>query len=137
MASFGAQPDEGPQVFVSGSWYDEINDRRKGASYFLLQTGHPCFKPVDYIKYRSVKRHRSSALVDEWKRWMLDLRKSSYEAVRRAAVAASALTLEDIGEYYRDRISVDREQNALESFRNQLRVADQLHTSRMERRLGE
>ncbi|KAF9585624.1 hypothetical protein BGW38_001504 [Lunasporangiospora selenospora] len=122
---------------ASGCWHDDINERRRGASYFLLQTKHPCFKPVDYIKYRALKQYQSSALVDEWSRWMLDLKKSSYEAVRRAAVTAPALTQDNIDDYYRDRISVDREQDALESSRNQLRVADQLHTSRMERRLAE
>ncbi|KAF9416184.1 hypothetical protein BGZ94_010287 [Podila epigama] len=122
---------------TSGSWPDEINDRRKGAGYFPLQTGHPCFKPVDYIRYRSLTRQQSFALVDEWGRWMLDLKRSSCEAVRRAAVAASALTLQDIDEYYRERVYVDREQNALESSRDHLQVADQLHRARMERRLGE
>ncbi|KAF9907473.1 hypothetical protein EC991_010939 [Linnemannia zychae] len=122
---------------ASSSWHDNINDRRKGAGYFLLQTGHPCFEPIAYIKHRALKRHQSSALIDEWTRWMLDFKKSSYEAVRRAAVAAAAITQDDIDEYYRDRISVDREQDALESSRIQLRVADQLHTSHMEKRLAE
>ncbi|KAG0353696.1 hypothetical protein BGZ54_002093 [Gamsiella multidivaricata] len=119
---------------ASGSWHAEINDRRKGAGYFLSHTGHPCFKPVDYIKYRALQRDQSSALIDEWIRWLSDLKKSSYEVVRRAAVTASALTQDDIDEYYRDRVSVDREQDALESSKKQLRVADQQLTLRMEKR---
>ncbi|KAG0272924.1 hypothetical protein BGZ95_011287 [Linnemannia exigua] len=119
---------------ASGSWYSEIIDRRKGAGYFLSQTGHPCFKPVNYIKPRAIQRDQSSALFDEWNRWLLDLKRSSYEAVRRAAVTASALTQDDIDEYYRDRASVDREHDALESSRKQLRVTDQPLTLRMEKR---
>ncbi|KAF9124952.1 hypothetical protein BGW39_007783, partial [Mortierella sp. 14UC] len=80
---------------------------------------------------------QSSALIDEWTRWILDLKRSSYEVVRRAAVNASALTQDDIDEYYRDRVSVNREQDALESSRKQLRVADQQHTLRMEKRQAE
>ncbi|KAH7026959.1 hypothetical protein BKA57DRAFT_511706 [Linnemannia elongata] len=110
---------------TSVGWHSEIIDQRKGAGYFLSQTGHPCFKPVDYIKYRALQRDRSSALIDEWNRWLLDLKRSSHEAVRRAAVTASALTQDDIDEYYRDRVSVDREHDALESSRKQLRVTDQ------------
>ncbi|KAF8944118.1 hypothetical protein BGZ46_006342, partial [Entomortierella lignicola] len=122
---------------VSGSWHTEINDRRKGAGYFLSQAGHPIFNPADYIKYRALQRDQSSSLIDEWMRWLTDLKKSSYEAVRRAAVTASALTQDDIDEYFRDRISVDREQDALESSKNQLRIADQQHTQRMEKRQAE
>jgi hypothetical protein len=122
---------------VSGSWHSEIINRRKGAGYFLSQKGHPYFKPVDYIKYRALQRDQSSALIDEWSRWLLDLKKSSYEVVRRAAVTASALTQDDIDEYYRDRVSIDREHDALESSRKQLRVADQHLTLRMEKRQGE
>jgi hypothetical protein len=122
---------------ASGSWHDEINDRRKGAGYFLSQTGNPCFQPVDYIKYRALKQDQSSALIDEWTRWILDLKKCSYEVARRAATSASALTQDDIDEYYRDRVSVGREQDALESSKKQLRIADQQHTLRMEKRQGE
>ncbi|KAG0228752.1 hypothetical protein BGW42_001994, partial [Actinomortierella wolfii] len=105
---------------VPGSWHDEINDKRKGATYFLSQTGRPCFKPVDYIKYRALELHQSSVLVDEWCRWMHDLKKSRYEAVRRAAIAAPALTKDDIILYYFDRTCSERELDALESSRNQL-----------------
>lgn len=68
---------------------------------------------------------------------MSDLKGGSHEAVRRAAASASVLTQDDIDEYYRERASVDREQDALESSRKQLRIADQQHTSRMQKRLAE
>ena len=90
-----------------------------------------------HIKYRALRRDQSSALIDEWTRWISDFKKSSYEAMRRAAFTASALTQDDIDEYYRDRVSVNREQDALESSKKQLRVADQQLTSRMEKRQGE
>jgi len=48
---------------------------------------------------------------------MSDLKQCSHEA-RRAAATASALTQEDIDEYLRDRVAVDREQEALECSRN-------------------
>ena len=61
-----------------------------------------------HIKYRALRRDQSSALIDEGTRWMSDLKKSSYEVVRRAAITASALIQNGIDEYYRDRVSVDR-----------------------------
>ncbi|KAF9147797.1 hypothetical protein BGX20_006540, partial [Mortierella sp. AD010] len=115
-------------------WHAEINVRRKGAGYFLLQTGHPCINPIDYVKYRALHRDQSSHLIDEWTRWLSDLKKSSYEAVRRAAINAQALTQDDIDEFYRDRVSVDREYDALESSKKQLRMADQQLTLRIEKR---
>jgi hypothetical protein len=40
---------------ASISWHSEIIERRKGAGYFLSQTGHPYFKPAEYIKYRALQ----------------------------------------------------------------------------------
>lgn len=48
--------------------------------------------------------------------------------MRRASSTASALTQDDIDEYYRDRVCIGREQGALESSKKNLRVADQQHT---------
>lgn len=45
---------------------------------------------------------------------MLDFKQSSYEVARRAAVTAPVLAQDDLDEYYRDRVSIDREQDALE-----------------------
>lgn len=118
-----------------GTWRDGINDRRKGAGYFLTLKGDPSFKPADYIKYRAVQRDQSLALIEEWSRWMIDLQKSPHEVMRRAAVAP-ALTQNDLDEYYQDRVSVDREQDALESSRRQLRAADGQLTSRIQKRQG-
>ncbi|KAF9994430.1 hypothetical protein BGZ80_007808, partial [Entomortierella chlamydospora] len=113
---------------------DFIHNRRKGANYFLLQPKNPCYKPADYIKFRALKQDQSFTLIDEWTRWILELKKNSYKAVRMAAAAAPPLTQDDIDEYYRHRVYVEREQDALESSKNQLQMADKQHTFHMENR---
>jgi hypothetical protein len=75
--------------------------------------------------------------MEERVQWISDFEKSPHEPVRKAAVSTSVLTQDAIDEYYRDRTSVEREQDALESSRNQLRIADQQHTLRMQKRQGE
>ncbi|CAO3565300.1 unnamed protein product [Mortierella alpina] len=119
-----------------------IGELRKDGNKVVIATGLGQFTGTpgltsvhsSFLTYFVRKRDQSSALIDEWNRWLLDLKNSSYEVVRRAAVTASALTQDDIDEYYRDRVSVDREHDALESSRKQLRVTDQQLTLRMEKR---
>ncbi|GJJ71644.1 hypothetical protein EMPS_03994 [Entomortierella parvispora] len=122
---------------TSGGWNDGINERRKGAGYFLSQGGDLSFKPGDYIHHRALPRDQSAVLIHEWARWMSDLKQSSHEVARRTAVAASALTQDDIDEYYRVRVTVGREQDALESSKIQLHVTDQQLTTRLEKRQAE
>ncbi|GJJ68510.1 hypothetical protein EMPS_00856 [Entomortierella parvispora] len=119
------------------SWFDEINERRKGAGYFLLLTGRLQFNPVDYIKYRALQQDQSIILINEWARWMQDFKQSSFECARRAASIALALTQDDLDEYHRDRVSIEREQDALQSSKKQLLIADEQHSLRMEKRQAE
>ncbi|KAG0291493.1 hypothetical protein BGZ96_005131 [Linnemannia gamsii] len=64
----------------------------------------------------------------------LELKKSSYNEVRMTATTTPALTQDDIDKYYRDRVYVDREQDALEFSKSQLQMVDQQHTLHMEKR---
>ncbi|KAG0255818.1 hypothetical protein BGZ95_005662 [Linnemannia exigua] len=100
LASIGSQPLEGPQAMSKSesehsqeaSWNAAISADRKGAGYFL--------SPQDYIHFRAVKRDQSSCLIDEWTRWLSELKANPHGGVRRAAVAASPLTQQNLDKYY-------------------------------------
>ncbi|KAF9344442.1 hypothetical protein BGX34_005661, partial [Mortierella sp. NVP85] len=124
--SFFSNVKIGVGASQEAGWNDAISADRKGAGYFLSQTRNFCLRPQDYIK-----RDQSSCLIDEWTRWLSELRTNPHGGVRRAAVAASPLTQQNLDEYYRDQFFVDRELDVLESSSQQLKTADQQYTSHL------
>ncbi|KAF9080106.1 hypothetical protein BGX27_005714, partial [Mortierella sp. AM989] len=62
---------------------------------------------------------------------MADLRKSPHRGVRRAAIAASPLTRQNLDDYYRLQSFAERELDVLESSSQQLKAADQQYTSHL------
>ncbi|KAF9152413.1 hypothetical protein DFQ26_000910, partial [Actinomortierella ambigua] len=121
---------------AQASWYTEINQARKGAGYFhQLRGARPLrFKPEDYVLFRSLQRDQSLCLIEEWTRWMSDLRVNRYEHVRRAACGASPLTQEVLDKYYHTRIISDRELDVLQSSSQQHGIADQQLTTSLQER---
>ena len=112
-------------------WYSEINNARNGAGYFYqLRGARPLrFRAEDYLVFRSLRRDQSSCLLEEWNQWILDLRESRHEHVRRAAVGATALTQKVLDMYYQTQIASSRKLDLLESSSRQHRIADDQLTS--------
>lgn len=106
-------------------WQSEFDANRKGAGYFLSQTGRLCFEPTGYIASRALEENRASRLIQEWDRWIRDLKSSAYSFVREAATATRPLTIEDLDQYYRNRIVVQRDMVVLENSSKQLADGDQ------------
>ncbi|ORZ20847.1 hypothetical protein BCR41DRAFT_26687 [Lobosporangium transversale] len=91
------------------TWRDEIDANREGAGYFLLQRGRLNFNPTDYIAFRRLERSESYKLPIEWSQWILDLKESSDEHVRRKADAAPIMGRDDIHGYYKNIIVDEHE----------------------------
>ena len=106
----------------AAEWQSEFDANRKGAGYFLSQTG---LEPTGYIAFRALEENRASRLIQEWDRWIRDLKSSAYSFVREAATASRPLTIEDLDQYYRNRIVVQRDMVVLENSSKQLADGDQ------------
>ena len=65
----------------------EFDASRKGAGYFLSQTGRLHFEPSGYIAFRAVEEDCASRLIQEWDRWMRDLMNSASSSVQEATAA--------------------------------------------------
>jgi hypothetical protein len=109
----------------AAEWQSEFDANRKGAGYFLSQTGRLCFEPTGYIASRALEENRASRLIQEWDRWIRDLKSSAHSFVREAATATRPLTIEDLDQYYRNRIVVQRDMVVLENSSKQLADGDQ------------
>ncbi|KAF9405408.1 hypothetical protein BGZ76_006584, partial [Entomortierella beljakovae] len=99
----------------NGDWRHTISSTRMGSGYFLSLQGQLKFTPEGYIRYRAVKRENSNMLMQEWDRWIQDLRASSYAHVRIAASAASSLCSKHLDAYYSDRVVAESEITSLEN----------------------
>ncbi|KAF9991412.1 hypothetical protein BGZ79_004542, partial [Entomortierella chlamydospora] len=99
----------------NGGWKDSISSTRIGSGYFLSQQSQLKFTPEEYIGFRAVKREYSNQLIQEWDRWIRDLRASSYLHVRIAASAAPSLCSEHLDAYYRDRVVAESQITSLEN----------------------
>jgi len=106
-------------------WRDNFNSARIGAGYFLSQQGQLTFTPEGYIGFRAVKREDSRQLIQEWNRWIRDLRSSPYLHVRIAASAAPSLCSEHLDGYYRDRVVAESEITSLENSSKKLADSEQ------------
>ncbi|KAF9404053.1 hypothetical protein BGZ94_004400, partial [Podila epigama] len=106
-------------------WQSEYDANRKGAGYFLSQNGRLRFEPSGYIAFRALEEDRASRLIQEWDRWIRDLKNSKYSFVREAAAATRPLTIHDLDQYFRDRIVVQRDKTILENSSKQLTDGDQ------------
>ncbi|KAF9091264.1 hypothetical protein BGX27_002054, partial [Mortierella sp. AM989] len=115
------------------SWSDAFSVDRKGAGYFRSQSKDFNFCPKAYIRFRAVKRDESLSLIDEWARWLSDIKTSEHGGARRAAIAASSLTQEDLNDYYRRQILTNRQLVVLQNSSDQLGAADQQFTSHVQR----
>ncbi|KAF9920695.1 hypothetical protein FBU30_009381 [Linnemannia zychae] len=87
------------------AWKNEIDTTRAGAGYFLAFKGKPEFKPMDYVAFRALTLSKAQHLLPaEWIQWIQDLKTSPYEHVRRRAISAPILTVDDIYNFYKTRI---------------------------------
>lgn len=96
------------------------------------------FEPTGYIASRALEEIRASRLIKEWGRWIRDLKSSAYSFVREVATATRPLTIEDLDQYYRNRIVVQRDIVVLENSSKQLADGDQelfLHLQELRRKL--
>lgn len=117
-------------------WQDAYDPNRKGAGYFLSQTGRLRFEPAGYIAFRGVVRAASPKLLQEWDRWLRDLGKSINTTVQKAVKGASSMTQEHLDQFYEGRVVAKRDLAALEHSAEQLSDADNELRRRVQRRRG-
>ncbi|KAF9406007.1 hypothetical protein BGZ76_006438, partial [Entomortierella beljakovae] len=106
-------------------WRDAFNDARVGAGYFFSQSGRLKFTPEGYIGFRALERKDSNKLLQEWDRWIRDLRGSTYEHVRIAANLAASMSIDHLDAYYQDRVIADRDITSLENSSKQMADSEQ------------
>ncbi|KAF9904570.1 hypothetical protein BX616_001247 [Lobosporangium transversale] len=108
-----------------GDWRNGFNQARVGAGYFLSQQGRLKFTPEGYIGFRALRRQDSTKLLQEWDRWIRDLRCSPFEHVKKAANLASAMCIKHLDDYYRDRVISESEIISLENASEKLADSEQ------------
>lgn len=106
-------------------WRESYKSTRIGAGYFLSQHGRLKFTLEGYIGFRGVKREDSNQLIQEWDRWIRDLRTSSHDHVRNAASHAQFMCSEHLDVYYRDRVVAESEITSLENSSKKLADSEQ------------
>lgn len=109
---------------MGGEWQLDFDANRKGAGYFLSQTGRLRFEPSGYIAFRALEEAHASRLIQEWDRWIRDLKNSTHSFVQEAAAATRPLTIHDLDQYYLDRVVVQRDKAILENSSKQLTEGD-------------
>lgn len=70
---------------MSKDWKKLINPNRRGAQYFLQQTGVLQCKPEDYVRFRNLGRKRRGNVMSEWATWMEEFKSSDSPVLKSAA----------------------------------------------------
>lgn len=117
-------------------WRDHLNSARVGAGYFLSQQGRLIFTPEGYIEFRALRREDSEKLLQEWDRWIRDLRNCPFEHVKIAAGLAPSMRRKDLEAYYREQVVTESEITSLENSSKKLADAEQELISLAQQRRG-
>ncbi|KAH7054757.1 hypothetical protein BKA57DRAFT_234538 [Linnemannia elongata] len=104
---------------------EHYKSTRIGAGDFLTQNGRLQFTPEGDIEFRGVKREDSNQLIQEWDRWIRDLRTTNQDHVRNAASHAQPICSEHLDVYYRDQVVAESEITSLENSSKKLADSEQ------------